>query len=43
MIGVQCKKMIMINEDILKHQVSDDKAKGCAKLRKEDESPREKT
>ena len=43
MIGVRCKKMIMINEHIPKHQVSDNKVKECAKPRKEDENPKEKT
>ena len=44
MIGVQCKnKMIMIDEHIPKHPVSDSKVKGCVKLRKKDKSPREKT
>ena len=42
-IGVQCKnKMIMIDEHILKHQVSVNKMKGCVEPRKEDEIPKEK-
>ena len=42
MIGVRRKKMIMINEHIPKHQVSDNKVKGCIEPRKKDENPREK-
>ena len=43
-IGVQCKnKMIMIDEHILKHQVSDNKVKGYVEPRNENESPKEKT
>ena len=44
MIGVQCKnKMIMIDEHIPKHPVSDSEVKGGVKPRKKNESPREKT
>ena len=43
MIGVQCEKMIMIDEHIPKHPVSVKKANGCVEPRKKDESPREKT
>ena len=43
MTSVHCKKMIMINEHILKHQVGDNKVKGRVQPRKEDENPREKT
>ena len=43
MIGVHCKnKMIMIDEHIPKHPVSDSKVKRCVEPRKKDESPREK-
>ena len=42
MISVRCKKMIMINEHISKHQAKDNQLKGCAKPRERDESPREK-
>ena len=41
MIDVRCKNVI--NEHIPKHQASDNKVKGCAKPRKEDESLKEKT
>ena len=42
MIGVRCKKMIMINEHIPKHQAKENQMRGCAKPRERDESPRKK-
>ena len=42
MIGVLCKKIIMINEHIPKHQEKDNQLRGCAKPRDRDESPKEK-
>ena len=42
MIGVQCKKMIMIDEHIPNHLVSDNKVKGGVEPRKKYENPREK-
>ena len=43
MIGVLCKKIIMINEHIPKHQAKDNQLRGCAKPSDRDESPKEKT
>ena len=40
MIGVQCEKMIMIDEHIPKHPVNNSKVKRCVESRKKDESPR---
>ena len=43
MIGVRCKKMIMINEHIPKHQTKDNQLRGCGKPREKDESLKKKT